>query len=232
MELNICQEIQTTIQRNPKQFGDKCCSSLSFQQHAALAAFLGPAGQLHLGSPVWDDQELQQGGSPTLHQGDEQDVHPGYLQLEEHPGDVREPTEDQLGGEIPYSKLLSMVPPPKFLLWRCLSLFSGTTQGLLWTRPCCTERTRGASMDFVSECLLLRLGDITIHQVPHSDHAGRQQTVDPRPLRWQSSADPGSHQGYIQQCFLMNFEFRFLSCQVFYFIEPITLRLYEDSRVG
>ena len=30
----------------------------------------------------------------------------------------------------------------------------------------------------------------------------------------------------------MNFEFRFLSCQVFYFIEPITLRLYEDSRVG
>ena len=178
MELNICLEIQTTIQRNPKQFGDKCCSSLSFQQHAALAAFLGPAGQLHLGSPVWDDQELQQGGSPTLHQGDEQDVHPGYLQLEEHPGDVREPTEDQLGGEIPYSKLLSMVPPPKFLLWRCLSLFSGTTQGLLWTRPCCTERMRGASMDFASESLILRLGHITRYLTLTTMDASRLWTPD------------------------------------------------------
>ena len=33
-------------------------------------------------------------------------------------------------------------------------------------------------------------------------------------------------------CYSMNFELRIAFCQVFYFIQPVTLRLYEDSRVG
>ena len=42
----------------------------------------------------------------------------------------------------------------------------------------------------------------------------------------------GPNKVKFKQYFLMNFEFRFVFCQVFYFIQPITLRLYEDSRVG
>ena len=141
--------------RNTNQYLEKYISFwrqmplFSFQQDAALAAYLGYAGQLHLGSPVWDDHGLLQGDSPALHRWDEQDVHPGHFQLEEHPGDVRESTEDQLGGESPYSYLLSIAVPLILLPWRCPSLFSGTNQGLKWTSPCCMERTRGASADFV-----------------------------------------------------------------------------------
>ena len=126
MELKICQEIQSSNWRNLKHSGDKCCSPLSSSMQRLLL-FLALLASCTWGRQFEKDPAYNKEEPPPFLEG----MNKTFVQATFNLRNILEMSESlqRISLEVGISNI-SMVPAPKLFAQRCLSLFSGTTQGL------------------------------------------------------------------------------------------------------